>query len=65
MDEMIDKFDLVIFGVRFASKHLHKRNDYMRYGVDFASKEMFESSTNHVKYGLCPSRVYCALHIHL
>ena len=52
MDEMIDKFDLVIFGVRMASKHLHKRNDYMRYGVDFASKEMFESSTNHVKYGL-------------
>lgn len=52
MEEMIDKFDLVIFGVRFASKHLHKRSDYMRYGVEFASKEMFESSTSHVKYGL-------------
>ena len=50
MEEMIDKFDLVIFGVRFASKHLHKRSDYMRYGVEFASKEMLESSTSHVKY---------------
>ena len=50
MDEMIDKFDLVIFGVRMASKHLHKRSEYMRCDVDFASKEMFESSTNTVKY---------------
>ena len=50
MDEMIDKFDLVIFGVRMASKHLHKRSEYMRCDVDFASKEMFESSSYHVKY---------------
>ena len=50
MDERIDKFDLVIFGVRMASKHLHKRSEYMRCDVDFASKEMFESSTNPVKY---------------
>lgn len=50
MNEMIDKFDLVIFGVRMASKHLHKRSEYLRCDVDFASKEMFESSSNHVKY---------------
>ena len=50
MDEMIDKFDLVIFGVRFASKHLNMDRDYTRLEVAFASKEMFESSSYHVKY---------------
>ena len=50
MDEMIDKFDLVIFGVRMASKHLNMDRDYARLEVAFASKEMFESSSYHVKY---------------
>ena len=50
MDEMIDKFDLVIFGVRMASKHLNMNRDYARLEVTFASKEMFESSSYHVKY---------------
>ena len=50
MDEMIDKFDLVIFGVRMASKHLNMNRDYARLEVTFASKEMFESSLYHVKY---------------
>ena len=50
MDEMIDKFDLVVFGVRFASKHLNMDSDYTRLDIAFASKEMFESSTNPVKY---------------
>ena len=50
MDEMIDKFDLVIFGVRFASKHLNMDRDYTRFEVVFASKEMFESSSYHMKY---------------
>lgn len=47
---MIDKFDLVIFGVRMASKHLNMNRDYARLEVTFASKEMFESSSYHVKY---------------
>ena len=50
MDEMIDKFDLVIFGVRMASKHLNMDRDYARLEVAFASKEMFESISYHVKY---------------
>ena len=50
MDEMIDKFDLVVFGVRFASKHLNMDSDYTRLDIAFASKEMFESSSYHVKY---------------
>ena len=50
MDGMIDKFDLVIFGVRMASKHLNMDRDYTRFEVVFASKEMFESSSYHVKY---------------
>ena len=50
MDEMIVKFDLVIFGVRMASKHLNMDRDYARLEVAFASKEMFESSSYHVKY---------------
>ena len=50
MDEMIDKFDLVVFGVRFVSKHLNMDRDYTRLEVAFASKEMFESSSYHVKY---------------
>ena len=50
MDEMIDKFDLVIFGVRMASKHLNMDRDYTRFEVVFASKEMFESSSYHMKY---------------
>ena len=47
---MIVKFDLVIFGVRMASKHLNMDRDYARLEVAFASKEMFESSSYHVKY---------------
>ena len=50
MDEMIDKFDLVVFGVCFASKHLNMDSDYTRLDIAFASKEMFESSSYHVKY---------------
>ena len=50
MEEMIDKFDLVVFGVRFASKHLNMDSDYTRLDIAFASKEMFESSSYHVKY---------------
>ena len=50
MDEMIVKFDLVIFGVRMASKHLNMDRDYARLEVAFASKELFESSSYHVKY---------------
>ena len=52
MDEMIDKFDLVVFGVRFASKHLNMDSDYTRLDIAFASKEMFESSSYHVKYSV-------------
>lgn len=47
---MIDKFDFVVFGVRFASKHLNMDSDYTRLDIAFASKEMFESSSYHVKY---------------
>ena len=50
MDKMIDKFDLVIFGVCMASKHLNMDSDYTRLDIAFASKEMFESSSYHVKY---------------
>ena len=52
MDEMIDKFDLVIFGVRMASKHLNMDRDYARLEVMFAPKAMFESSSYHVKYSV-------------
>ena len=52
MDEMIDKFDLVVFGVRFAFKHLNMDSDYTRLDIAFASKEMFESSSYHVKYSV-------------
>ena len=52
MVEMIDKFDLVSFGVRMASKHLNMKRDYLKLEVVFASKDMFESSVSHVKYGV-------------
>ena len=52
MIEMIDKFDLVRFGVRLASKHLNMKRDYLNLEVVFASKDMFESNVSHVKYGV-------------
>lgn len=44
MEEMIDKFDLVVFGVRFAFKHLNMDRDDVQLDVEF------ESGLSHAKY---------------
>lgn len=46
----LDKRDLITFGIRIASRHLNMDRDYVRLEAVFASKDMFESNTSHVKY---------------
>jgi len=50
MSDVVDKRDLISFGIRMASKHLNMGKDYMLLEAMYASSDMFESNTSYVKF---------------